>query len=145
MLRSNEVILILLLVFLRRRIAYQISPVITEICWLLLAMRLLLPEAISVKLNVLGQQKTAQMEFKSLFVGWRWIGCSILCIATVCMTASFYWKLRGKCFVQKIKSIHGNGNIRCVCRIKYIGRVQFQHQFPVGYCASNCTARYELF
>lgn len=48
MLRSNEVILILLLVFLRRRIAYQISPVITEICWLLLAMRLLLPEAISV-------------------------------------------------------------------------------------------------
>lgn len=80
MLRSNEVILILLLVFLRRRIAYQISPVITEICWLLLAMRLLLPEAISVKLNVLGQQKTAQMEFKSLFVGWRWIGCSILCM-----------------------------------------------------------------
>lgn len=71
MLRSNEVILILLLVFLRRRIAYQISPVITEICWLLLAIRLLLPEAISVKLNVLGQQKTAQMEFKSLFVGWR--------------------------------------------------------------------------
>lgn len=106
MLRSNEVILILLLVFLRRRIAYQISPVITEICWLLLAMRLLLPEAISVKLNVLGQQKTAQMEFKSLFVGWRWIGCSILCIATVCMTASFYWKLRGKmlCTENKVNA-----------------------------------------
>lgn len=106
MLRSNEVILILLLVFLRRRIAYQISPVITEICWLLLAMRLLLPEAISVKLNVLGQQKTAQMGFKSLFVGWRWIGCSILCIATVCMTASFYWKLRGKmlCTENKVNA-----------------------------------------
>ena len=98
MLRCNAMILILFLALLRKQIIRWFGPAVMELCWLLLAVRLLLPETIFVKIYVPVQKKaiTEQAMIRTFPIEWRLAGCGALCAIAVSMTILFYWRLKGK-------------------------------------------------
>ena len=96
MLRTNELILIMTLVLLRKKIARRLGPMVTELCWMLLAVRLLLPAEVSVKLTlpVQGKAMMERMGSGAFPSEWRWAGFTVLCMVMACMTAWFHWRVR---------------------------------------------------